>query len=681
MSTSLVLGNGSTLVNIDDTLNIKDYYWPFVGEANHLSQKANEIFFVIGQQRFYLSHQYFEFSYKYLENSLVSVSTATSSDLQLEITFHDFVVNDKDIFIRRIGVKNLSPEYREITMFFKHNYYMREDDIGNTATWYEPAKLMCHYKKNTYLGVGITSDIYQYTCASPTDNNNQGAVPDQYGELYFNPVSTGTTESCISYQLKLSSQETENLDYFIVCGQNYQDITELANFTRKTDLAELMEKTNFYWQNWIIPRTGINFFDNDDQNKTLEELYARSLLIMRTQTDNHGAIIAANDSEFVKQGGKDSYSYMWPRDGANTAIAFIEAGYPELAKNFFRFCAQVITKEGFLHHKYYSDMSKGIGSSWHPWIDKYGNQQYPIQEDETAIVIVALFKYYTHYEDLDLITELWDTFIVPALNFLIDYRYLSNSLEDNNPIGFKLAGSLLPKPSYDIWEIHWGVHSYTVATVYAALMAGAKLAESRKVEHLIDQCLKSAEDVKSAYEEFFFDNDRGVFINSIYWDNTDTKCRKDLLPDSSISALWSFGMFDITDERIKKTIETIEKALWIDTAIGGLARKADDRYLQIDRQLPGNPWFISTLWMAQYWLKVGDKDKANKYLTWVLNHVDHTGLIAEQAHPYNGYSMSMKPLTWSHAEFVRTVNMIGRKRPAEQDKDTTEGVTESNSQV
>ena len=142
MSTSLVLGNGSTLVNIDDTLNIKDYYWPFVGEANHLSQKANEIFFFFFQQRFYLSHQYFNFTYKYLENSLVSESIATSIELQLEITFHDFVVNDKDIFIRRIGVKNLSPEYREITMFFKHNYYMREDDIGNTATWYEPAKLM-----------------------------------------------------------------------------------------------------------------------------------------------------------------------------------------------------------------------------------------------------------------------------------------------------------------------------------------------------------------------------------------------------------------------------------------------------------------------------------------------------------------------------------------------------------
>ncbi len=82
--------------------------------------------------------------------------------------------------------------------------------------------------------------------------------------------------------------------------------------------------------------------------------------------------------------------------------------------------------------------------------------------------------------------------------------------------------------------------------------------------------------------------------------------------------------------------------------------------------------------MAQYWLKAGDKENATKYISWVLNHVDQTGLIAEQAHPYNGYSMSMKPLTWSHAEFVRTVNMIGKSRP-DHVNDKSESMGESNS--
>ncbi len=62
--------------------------------------------------------------------------------------------------------------------------------------------------------------------------------------------------------------------------------------------------------------------------------------------------------------------------------------------------------------------------------------------------------------------------------------------------------------------------------------------------------------------------------------------------------------------------------------------------------------------MAQYWLKLGNKEKASRYIDWVLKHTDDTGLMAEQAHPHNGFGLSMKPLTWSHAEFVKTMNMV-----------------------
>lgn len=658
MSTSIVLGNGSTLVNIDDTLNLKDLYWPFVGEANHLSEKANEIFFFIDENIVYLNNENFLIKANYYDNSLVSTSSAYSELYNLEVTFTDLVLYDKDIFLRKIKIENKYDDYREIKIFFKHNYYMREDDSGNTATWYEPAKIMCHYKKNSYLGMGFCTKVHEYTCSSPSDNNNQGAFPNKNGELPFNPVSTGTTQSCISSLLKLSANSTTDLEYFIVCGENYDEISDLARFIRKADRKNLEEKTNYYWQNWLNPKTNIKYFQDEEKDKQLETLYTRSLLILRTQTDNDGAIIAANDSEFVKKGGKDSYSYMWPRDGAHSAMAYIESGYPELAKNFFLFCEKVITKEGFLHHKYYTDISKGIGSSWHPWVDKYSNEQLPIQEDETASVIITLYKYYEHYEDRGLITELWNSFIVPALNFLIDYRFLSNNLTDNHPIGFKLAGTMLPKPSYDIWEIHWGVHSYTVAVVYSALRAGAMLAESMKYEHLIESCTKACEQIKTSYENYFYDEKDGTFINSIYCDPQHTRSRYDKSSDISISALWLYGMFDIKDERITRTMEKLVKELWINTEIGGMARKMDDHYLQVDTSLPGNPWFISSLWMAQYYLELGEKVKANKYVEWVVNHTDHTGLMAEQAHPHTGFGLSMKPLTWSHAEFVRTIGKM-----------------------
>ncbi|MFC1982996.1 hypothetical protein ACFLV5_04370 [Chloroflexota bacterium] len=43
--------------------------------------------------------------------------------------------------------------------------------------------------------------------------------------------------------------------------------------------------------------------------------------------------------------------------------------------------------------------------------------------------------------------------------------------------------------------------------------------------------------------------------------------------------------------------------LWCKTEVGGVARYENDRYQQISQDIaniPGNPWFICTMWVAQY---------------------------------------------------------------------------------
>ena len=139
--------------------------------------------------------------------------------------------------------------------------------------------------------------------------------------------------------------------------------------------AELIDRTNNYWRLWVTK----SLPDFADLPHKVVELYQHSLLILRTLTDNHGGIIAANDSDLL-QFGRDTYSYIWPRDAARGVYALIRAGYIDMPRNFFRFCADVITDEGYLLHKYNPDGS--LGSSWHPW---YAREQMeiPIQEDST----------------------------------------------------------------------------------------------------------------------------------------------------------------------------------------------------------------------------------------------------------------------------------------------------------
>ena len=49
-------------------------------------------------------------------------------------------------------------------------------------------------------------------------------------------------------------------------------------------------------------------------------------------------------------------------------------------------------------HKYLPDGA--LGSSWHPWL-KDGQVQLPIQEDETALVVWAMYEHYMQSKDLD----------------------------------------------------------------------------------------------------------------------------------------------------------------------------------------------------------------------------------------------------------------------------------------
>jgi GH15 family glucan-1,4-alpha-glucosidase len=74
-------------------------------------------------------------------------------------------------------------------------------------------------------------------------------------------------------------------------------------------------------------------------------------------------------------------------------------------------------------------------------------------------------------------------------------------------------------------------------------------------------------------------------------------------------------------------------------------------------RVPGNPWFICTLWLAQWYIAiataVGDLERARKIIDWVCAHELPGGLLSVD--PHTGAPLSVSPLTWSHAELVVTV--------------------------
>jgi GH15 family glucan-1,4-alpha-glucosidase len=93
-----------------------------------------------------------------------------------------------------------------------------------------------------------------------------------------------------------------------------------------------------------------------------------------------------------------------------------------------------------------------------------------------------------------------------------------------------------------------------------------------------------------------------------------------------------------------------------------MARYENDYYYQVTHDLnqaQGNPWFICTLWLAQYRIAcaqtLDELRQALPLLDWARSHALASGVMAEQVHPFTNEPLSVSPLTWSHAEFVMTI--------------------------
>jgi GH15 family glucan-1,4-alpha-glucosidase len=342
---------------------------------------------------------------------------------------------------------------------------------------------------------------------------------------------------------------------------------------------------------------------------------------------------------------------MWPRDGAIVANALSHSGYSEITRGFYDFCNSVLTQGGFLLHKYNPDRS--WGSSWQAWVDSDGNPQLPIQEDETALVIYSLWQHYQHFSDIEFVAPHFRSLITPAADFMVSYRE---------------PHTRLPAPSYDLWEERRGILTYTTATVYAGLDAASKFSALFGENVLADTYRAAAAEIKQAALRYLWDEERGHFLRMITVDH-DGSIQKDATLDSSLCGHFQFGMFPATDPHVERTMQQLEQALWVKTEVGGMPRYENDYYYQVTHDLnqaQGNPWFICTLWLAQYRIahasSIDELHTALPLLQWAQSHALASGVMAEQINPFTGDPLSVSPLTWSHAEYVLTVRWYLGKR-------------------
>lgn len=641
MPREIVLGNGNLLINFDQDYNMRDFYYPYVGLYNHINGFRNGIGIWVDNTFRWVDASW-ERKLEYFQNTNVTRVRLLNHELGVRLRMHGCVHKYKDIFLNRIGIENLESRPREIRLFFYHDFRVLESDIGDTAFYNPNLKALLHYKRDVYILIDALTDtegIYQFQIGK-----KDSWMDMEDGELQMVPISQGHVDSALSLKVFLDGEETSWVSYWIAAGRSNEEVEELDREVKTVSVEHLIEETYIYQDSWVNKEEK----DFCDLEPDVVDLYKRSLLVIRTQIDNRGAILAANDTDYLKF-NRDHYSYLWPRDGALVSYALDLAGYREITRRFFMYCSRVIGNLPYFLHKYSPDET--LASSWHPWYSD-NRIQLPIQEDETGLVLWALNHHYQTYRDIEFLDDCYHKFIRKCADFMVEYR---------DPV------TRLPAPSYDLWEERRGILTFTAAAVYGGLQAASTMAAVLGNSQESRRYRMAAEEIEAATARFLYSEEKGCFLRMISI-GPSGEIEEDDTVESSAYGVFAFDMLPADDYRVMNTMRKIRDRLWVHTDVGGVARYEDDRYHQISRDIasvPGNPWVISTLWTADHTIaaarNVEDLHPAREIFQWVVNRRSSAGLLAEQYNPYNGEPLSVSPLTWSHATFCKVINHYIRK--------------------
>lgn len=633
-----MLSNGQLMVGLNEHGLVHDFYYPYVGLDNLTTARSvhHKIGIWVDGIFSWIDDGSWETKVSLESDALFANSKMSSRALNICIDTIDFVDPNSNGFIRRLKVSNLSTQKRDVRLFMHQVFEISSGGRGDTAMYVPDANYILDYKGRCALLIcgrqQRTGNLFdQYSVGNYGIEGKEGTYKDaEDGSLSGNSIEHGGVDSVFSFAFEIDPSGAEQVDYWIIASGSQYECEEIHDRYLKEGIDHVEEKARDWWKHWI----GIGANRLHGISPELLPQVKKSLMTIKAHTDKRGGVLASGDSSIFNY-GRDYYCYCWPRDGAYAMWPLIRLGYKEEPKKFFEFCRDTLSKQGYLMHKYQPDQA--IGSTWHPLVHE-NRKELAIQEDETASVINMLGEYLDYTGDEDFVRSLYSTLIQPAANFMAQFID-----EETN----------LPHASYDLWEEKFLTNTYSTATVIGALKRASQLAEKFNFP---DDAVKW----EYAYEKItsglalLFDHERETYRKgfilqadgSLNFDNT--------IDTSSLFGIIMYTNIDLNSEEVKSSLYALESNLLNLGPVGGVIRYENDNYMRKGTNVPPNPWFVCSLWLAQMYIQLGKIDQAKQLLAWSLKYTLEGGIMSEQIHPETGQPLGVAPLVWSHAELINT---------------------------
>ncbi|MEN2773539.1 glycoside hydrolase family 15 protein [Acetivibrio clariflavus] len=629
-----IIGNSRMLVCLNKKGEVERLFWPHIDYPQHIERFVAGIF----DTRYKNSTSWFgednwQREQYYIEDTNILKTCLRDSSRGIYVEQLDYVLPDEDVYIRQYEFENIGSEELELGFVQYSSMITTTPDLSSTLFDFDTDSLI-HYRHNYYISISSDIQVFQFQLG----NNAMGSA--RYTELIgFDSIGM-MPDGAVSWKIgTLKPGEKKNFNLFLCASHTLKGVKKLNTKCKVLNISEQYEKTKKYWFDFLSKAKQIDTGDAD-----INGLYKRSLLVFKLMSDEQtgGLLASAEMDEGFSKCGR--YAYCWGRDAAFITSALDAAGLTEAVDKFYNWAVNTQDDNGSWNQRYYMDGN--LAPSW------------GLQIDETGTLIWGVLKHYEVTKDLKFLENMWNT-VEKGIDFLINFI--------DNDTG-------LPKPSYDLWEERFGEHTYSCAAVYGGIMAGVKIAEILNIRReYVENWYKVAQDIKKAMEANLWKDEAGRFIRSVRtklnpWGSEHSHYttvievnpkgyRRDVtLEDwtvdvSLLGVAIPFGVFDVNDKRVADTVEAIERVLTVHP-VGGIKRYENDNYVG------GNPWVLTTLWVALYHIEVGNLEKAKSYFEWAIKSRTYLGLLPEQVSKDTGEPCWVIPLTWSHAMFVLVLNKL-----------------------
>ncbi|WP_296979215.1 glycoside hydrolase family 15 protein [Thermobacillus sp. ZCTH02-B1] len=636
-----VIGNSRMLAALGAGGRMYRLWWPHIDTPQHLDEWRTGIRVDGGRTLWFDSEEdgwRFEGGYESGTN-IVHVE-ASHPECPVVIRSTHFVAADADGLVRHYRIVNNGSRALRLEFIHYSSFWIGETPHHQAVLFDEPADALVHYRGARVFAISADRSCTGFHAGLTREQAESGRLEGQEAQL-------GAGGALAWAFPNVAPGDAVELTLYLAASDRIEPALDKIAELRAATFAGLHDRTAAWWREWLRAARPCPIADD-----RIRSLYERSLLVMKLMSDElSGAVIAAPemDESYARSGG---YGYCWGRDAAFIASAFDLAGLGELSEKFFRWALAAQDRSGAWQQRHYHDGT--LAPSW------------GLQIDEGASILWGLWR---HREltgsEWVLSDEVWRA-VEAGADFLV------RMLDDNG----------LPKPTHDLWEERVAQHAYSSAAVYGGLEAAARIAEARGRRDRADVWREAAQRVRESISARLWDGSRECHYRSIRLTVPEERYREavragaggtvqrtakgyvkyvldvDPVVDASLLGLAiPFAALDPDDERMAKTADRVQELLWVPD-VGGIKRYEDDRYIG------GNPWMLTTLWLAQFRIAQGRTEEAERLIEWAIDHQTSFGLLPEQIDKDSGQAAWVVPLTWSHAMFVLAVRMLADSRSA-----------------